>query len=300
MNCPCWQWRIDQTEGQRTKDEVQRLVPRPSSIVLSPLYFVLVICLLCQPGNAAGGSDKVDTYISQQMAKHQIPGLSLAVVKNGKVLKLKGYGVSSIELGVPADENSVFQIYSTTKIFAGVAILKLVEDGKLTLDTAVTDIIETLPPAWKAIRVRHLLTHTSGLPEKQDNPRFAGLSDEKKKETPPEEWIPLVAEMPLKFHAGEKLSYHRSGYSLLGVIVERLAGMTFAAFLEARVFAPLQMSSTRFGDSEVIVKGHPPTAYFRGDGELRHWVYAFGYGNPGTGLNSSAADLVLLFINTLT
>jgi CubicO group peptidase (beta-lactamase class C family) len=225
------------------------------------------------------------------MSKYGIPGLAVAVVRNGKVLKLKGYGLASVEFDIPATENSIFQIYSTTKIFAGVAIMKLVEDGKLSLDTPVTDVVENLPSEWKAIRVRHLLTHTSGLPETSDNSRFANLPEEKRRGISWEEGIRFVAEVPLKFKPGDKFSYHRSGYNLLALIVERLSKKTFAAFLEERVFAPLGMSFKRFGDSEMVIKGRPSTAYNRGTGELRNWVYSFGFGNPGAGLNSSASDL---------
>ncbi|HEU4595828.1 MAG TPA: serine hydrolase domain-containing protein [Pyrinomonadaceae bacterium] len=243
--------------------------------------------------SAARADREVDAYVARQMAKYQIPGLALAVLRDGKVLKLKGYGLSSVEFGMRADEHSVFQIYSTTKIFTGVALLKLVEDGRLTLDTPVTDVIENLPEEWKAVRVRNLLSHTSGLAELRESPRFRSLPDERKKYLPREEGVRFVAEVPLKFKPGEKFMYHTSGYNLLGVIVERLSKKSFAAFLEERVFAPLGMKATRMGDTESIVKGRPATAYIRKDGELRNHVYTFGVGggNPGSGLNSSVADM---------
>jgi CubicO group peptidase (beta-lactamase class C family) len=227
------------------------------------------------------------------MSKYQIPGLSVAVVRNGKVLKLKGYGLASIEFDLQASENSVYQIYSTTKIFTGVAIMKLVEDGKLSLDTPVTEIIENLPDEWKAIRIRNLLTHTSGLPELRDNPRFVKLPDDRKKYLPREEGMRFVAEMPLKFKPGERFMYHTSGYNVLGIIIERLTKKSFGAFLEERVFGPLKMTSTRLGDTETVIKGRPSTAYIRLNGELRNTFYTFGVsgGNPGSGLNSSVADL---------
>src|SRR5262245_38646590 len=106
------------------------------------------------------------------MAKYGIPGLSAAVLKSGEDVQLKGYGLASVELDVPARENSVYQIYSATKAFAGIALMMLVEEGRLSLETPVTEILDYLPPTWKEIRVRHLPTHTSGLPEKQDSPRF--------------------------------------------------------------------------------------------------------------------------------
>ncbi|MBA3354866.1 MAG: beta-lactamase family protein [Pyrinomonadaceae bacterium] len=116
---------------------------------------------------------QVDTYIRQQIRKYRIPGLSVAVVRRGRVVKLKGYGVANVEFDTPMDANTVYQLFSVSKIFAGVAVMKLVEEGRLTLDTPVTDIVPSLPREWRAIQIRHLLTHTSGLPEISGNPRFA-------------------------------------------------------------------------------------------------------------------------------
>jgi CubicO group peptidase (beta-lactamase class C family) len=264
----------------------------------SSLGLSLALLLVLQTPSApkaygASAGRQVDDYVARQMQKYRIPGLALAVVRDGKILKLKGYGLSSVDLGLRADEHSVFQIYSTTKIFTGVAIMKLVEDGKLSLDAPLTEVLEEAPGEWKAIRVRNLLTHTSGLPELRENARFLSLPDERKKYLPREEAAKFVAELPLKFKPGEKFMYHNSGYNLLGIIVERLSKKSFAAFLEERVFGPLKMTATRMGDTESIVKGRPPTAYILRDGELHNHVYTFGVGggNPGAGLNSSVADM---------
>ncbi len=125
---------------------------------------------------------QVDTYIKQQIQKYKIPGLSVAVVRKGRVVKLKGYGVANVEFDVPSDPNTVYQLFSVSKIFAGVAVMKLVEEGRLTLDTPVTDIVPDFPRQWRGIHIRHLLTHTSGLPEMSANPRFACLPEDKKRE----------------------------------------------------------------------------------------------------------------------
>jgi CubicO group peptidase (beta-lactamase class C family) len=264
----------------------------------SSLRLLVALLLAAQTATASTSASatrdrEVDEYVARQMAKYKIPGLALAVVRGGKVVKLKGYGLSSVEFGMRADERSVFQIYSTTKMFTGVAVMKLVEDGKLSLDTPVTELLEGLPAEWKAVRVRNLLSHTSGLAELRESAPFMALPDERKKYLPREEGVRFVAGVPLKFKPGEKFMYHTSGYNLLGVIVERLSKKSFAAFLGERVFAPLGMTATRMGDSETVVKGRPATAYILKDGELRNHVYTFGVGggNPGSGLNSSAADM---------
>src|SRR5262245_5431627 len=111
----------------------------------------------------------VDLYIKQQMIKDGIPGLSITVLKHGEVLKSRGYGLIIVEFHHPASVDSVYQLASVTRICTGVAIMKLVEDGKLSLDAPVTGLIENLPEKWAVIRVRHLLTHTSGLKNPFEN-----------------------------------------------------------------------------------------------------------------------------------
>ena len=241
---------------------------------------------------------QVDSYIKQQIRKYKIPGLSVAVVSKGRVVKLKGYGVANVEFDVPTDANTVYQLFSVSKIFAGVAVMKLVEEGKLTLDTPVTDIVQNFPREWRAIHIRHLLTHTSGLPEMSANPRFACLPEDKKKRVTPEEEIAFLAQLPLKFQPGAKWSYHLSGYHLLGFIVQKLTKKSYAAFLEERVFAPLGMASTRFGGTEAgVIKRRSATSYSRETGQLTGWIYPFTTKDyPAAGLNSSVADLTKFLI----
>ncbi|MCM3900478.1 MAG: beta-lactamase family protein [Pyrinomonadaceae bacterium] len=241
---------------------------------------------------------QVDSYIKQQVQKYKIPGLSVVVVKKGRVVKLRGYGVASVEFDVPAVANTVYQLFSVSKIFAGVAVMKLVEDGKLSLDTPVTDIVPNLPREWRAIEIQDLLTHTSGLPELSSNPRFACLPEDKKRRVTADEEIAFLSELPLKFQPGSKWSYHLSGYQLLGFIVQRLTKKSYAAFLDDQVFKPLGMSATKFGGTEAeVIKRRSPTSYSRETGQLAGWVYPFSARDyPAAGLNSSAADLAKFFI----
>lgn len=266
-----------------------------SSRVSARVKFLFLSCLIIcgQLSAAASVDEKADAYIKQEMAKYRIPGMAVAVIRNGKVLKLKGYGLTSLELNVAANEHSVFPLYSVTKIFTGIALMKLVEAGKLSLDAPVTDFFEGLPKEWQEIKVRNLLTHTSGLAELRESQRFQSLPDEQKKYFPREEGMRYVAEMPLKFKPGEKFLYHTSGYNILALIVARVTGKPFDAFLQERLFTPLGMTSTLFGDTETIIKGRPSTAYLLDKGELRNLALTFNVngGNPGAGLNSSVADL---------
>jgi CubicO group peptidase (beta-lactamase class C family) len=256
------------------------------------LLALLSILVLASQSFAVNVNDNVDDYVKQAMTKHQIPGMTVAVVKSGKVLKLKGYGVASVEFDVPATEHTVYQLFSVSKLFAGIAVMKLVEDGKLTLDTPVSEIIEDAPPAWKALHIRHLLTHTSGLPEMSANPRYVALAEDQKRRLTATEEIGFVAELPLKFAPGEKFSYHQSGFRMLGVIVEKLTKQTYSEFLRARVFEPLGMTAQFGGTEAAVIKRRAPTSYYRESDTLRGWIYPFSVRDyPAAGLNSSAGDL---------
>jgi CubicO group peptidase (beta-lactamase class C family) len=232
------------------------------------------------------------------MVKHKIPGLAVAVVKNGRILKLKGFGVASVEFDVPMKENTIFQLFSVSKIFTGVAAMRMIQEEKLSLEAPVTDFIERLPADWKAIQVRHLLTHTSGLPEMSANPRFRCLSEDQKRRVTVEEEIGFIAEMPLKFRPGERFSYHQSGYRLLGMMIQKLTKRAYSDFLQENIFSPLEMTSTRFGGTEsIVIKGRSSTSYSRESGDLRAWIYPFSMRDyPAAGLNSSASDLAKFFI----
>jgi len=107
--------------------------------------------------------DNVDEYVIGQIKQRNIPGLSLAVVWDGRIIKAAGYGLANMELQVPAAKETVYEIGSITKQFTAEAVILLVEEGKLGLDDPISKYLPDLPQAWAQITVRHLLTHTSGL-----------------------------------------------------------------------------------------------------------------------------------------
>jgi len=261
---------------------------RPVCVCLAVLFFTVHAGARQKPP-----LDRVDAYLVERMAAHHIPGLAVAVVKDGKIAKLKGYGLASLEFEEPVSESTPFQIYSVTKAFAGLAVMKLVEDGALTLDTRARSIVSEAPPSWDLITIRQLLDHTSGLPELNDNPEYAQLTEDKKRLVTPDEAIRYAISAPLRSLPGAKYAYHRFSYTLFGAIVQRVTKMPFDVFLRDRIFNPLGMASTRFGDWESVIPRRA-TAYNYADGTLRNWFYGFGFGNPGAGLNSSASDLAKL------
>ena len=120
-------------------------------------------------------ADKVDDYVKAEMQKQRIPGVSLAVIKDGKIIKAEGYGLANVELNVPARPETVYKIGSVSKQFIAAGIMLLIQDGKIGLDDKISKYLEGTPDTWKDITVRHLLTHTSGIV--REAPGFDPLKD---------------------------------------------------------------------------------------------------------------------------
>src|SRR5687768_3454680 len=210
---------------------------KPSMIGLACLMLAI---------DARAQTDKVDEYIEAEMRRQHIPGLSLAIVHGGKVVKSKGYGLANMELKVRATPNTVYQIQSITKSFVACGIMLLVEDGKIGLDDKITKYLSGLPEAWNGVTVRQLLTHTSGIPNfVSDQGSGAAILAFSQKVSSPEEIIGWAAARPLKFAPGEGRRYSSTGYQLLGMIIEKVSGKPWGQFLQDRIFAPLGMTRTR-------------------------------------------------------
>src|SRR5262249_55095542 len=156
----------------------------------------------------------------------------VAVVRDGKVVLAKGYGYASVELGVPATADTVYEIGSITKQFTSTAIMMLVEEGKIAVDDKVRKYLPDLPESWDTITVRHLLTHTSGIKNYTSLPDFQRMS---RQETTPADVVKLVSSIPLEFKPGDKMSYCNTGYFLLGMVIEKVSGKSYADFLQERI-----------------------------------------------------------------
>ncbi len=192
--------------------------------------------------------DAVDEIVLSRMKERNIPGAAVAVVKQGKVLKLKGYGLASLEFGVPVTTETVFEIGSVSKQITAAGIMLLVEDGKVDLDEKISKYLPDTPESWKDITVRHLLTHTSGIKSYTSLTGF-----ELARRVTIEGFIKQLAPYPLEFTPGDKSAYSNSGYNLLAYIIQTQSGQTYIDFLRGRIFRPLGMSKTTDRDPQFIV-----------------------------------------------
>src|SRR5438477_6351227 len=210
---------------------------RQASLVLVLLLAPLLVA--APPARA----DAIDDYIKVEMERRHIPGLALAVARNGKIVKVRGYGIANLEHDVPVTPDTVFELASVTKQFTATAIMLLVEEGKVQLDDPVAWHLPRAPQTWKAITVRHLLTHTSGLPGLGSGLKALWGSGPRMRYGTAE-MFDAATKDELSFPAGERHQYSDVGYILLGMIIEAASGQRYRDFLAERFFRPLGMSAT--------------------------------------------------------
>ena len=200
----------------------------------TPLFALVLLLIATVPVRA----DKIDDYVKAEMQRQHIPGTSIAVLKDGKIIKAEGYGLANVELNVPARPETVYKIGSASKQLIAAGIMILIQDGKLSLDDKISKFLEGTPDTWKEITIRHLLTHTSGLV--REAPGFDPLKIQDDADV-----IKTAYPLPLRFAPGEKWEYCNVGYFSLAEIIRKVSGKPWGDYLNERLFLPLEMNVTR-------------------------------------------------------
>lgn len=220
-----------------------------SWIMIGTLTVTLISGLACKRI-----TQKLDEYMQEAEEHWGFSGAVLVAV-NGHVLLAKGYGRANIPIGEPNTPDTKFFIGSITKQFTAAAILKLVEQGKINLDSPITRYLPDWPiMIGNKISVRHLLTHQSGIPCYTDNPllmlhRMEGISQA--------ELVDIIRESPLEFEPGTRFKYSNSGYIVLGEIIEAVSGQSYEAFLHHEILKPAGMLDSGYGRRDAA---HPQRA----------------------------------------
>jgi CubicO group peptidase (beta-lactamase class C family) len=197
----------------------------------------------CSPGteHASSASDRLDDLFSP-LQKGTQPGVAVMVVHNGKVLHQKGYGYADIKRKIPISAQTAFRLGSVSKQFTAMAIMQLAEQGKLGYDDLIGDYVPELA-VYKGVTIRHLLTHTGGLPEYYDDIDVThGMPSNA-------DAAALLGEMASPvFPPGERYEYSNPGYDMLANVVTAASGVDFVEFSQQNIFAPLHMDSTTIHD----------------------------------------------------
>jgi len=186
----------------------------------------------------ARARDSVDRVVVSAMERMRIPGVALAVVRAGKVIKAEGYGIADLEHAIPVTPQTVFKIGSVSKQFLATGIMLLAQDGRLAVDDPVAKYYPNAPESWRGITLRHFLTHTSGV--LREGPAF-----DPGKIQPDSIVIRSAFERPLEFAIGSKYQYCNVCYFTLADVIARASGKPWDVFLAERVFRPVGMPATR-------------------------------------------------------
>ena len=199
------------------------------------LIVLLFLKALAAPDDTAR---RAAEYMEAQARVNHFSGVVL-VARDGKVVFTHSYGFANAEKRVPNTVDTRFRIASITKIFTAAAVLMLRDEGKLRLENSICEYIKGCPETWKAITLKHLLTHSSGIPDD-----FAEFSQLRREHGTPAEFIEAIKKHAPTFTPGARSQYSNSGYILLGGVIARVTGDSYANFLRKRIFEPLNMKQT--------------------------------------------------------
>ncbi|MDI3281931.1 serine hydrolase domain-containing protein [Polyangium sp. 15x6] len=180
----------------------------------------------------------MDAYIHAVMEKNHVPGVAVAIVRQGKIERITTYGVADLESEAKVGPETAFQIASATKLFTGTLVMLLVQEGKIGLDDPISKYLPDAPEAWKVITVRHLAAHASGLKDDPEDQNDAAASVAARYEA--------AKKGPLAYTPGERSEYALTDFVVLTHVLETVTGERFEELLKRRIFQPLGFSCTRF------------------------------------------------------
>lgn len=225
----------------------------------------------------------------------QTPGAAVAIVKDGKIVFQKGYGMADLDHDIPITPQTVFNIASVSKQFTAFAIYLLDSEGSISLEDDVRKYITELPDYGTVIKVKHLLAHTSGL---RDQAAIGSLAGNRSGDiSTTEQHLKLIARQKnLNFTPGTAFGYCNTGYTLLAEIIRRVTGKSFAAYTEEKIFKPLGMTSTQFYDNHRKVVKNKAASYELMNGTYYH--QPLNVSNPGpSNLLTTVEDLTKWVLN---
>ncbi|WP_262919148.1 serine hydrolase domain-containing protein [Niabella hibiscisoli] len=242
----------------------------------------LLLCLLI-PALSFAQVDSTDIIVKQMMEQQKIVGLSLAVIKNGQTVANKGYGLANVELNVPVDAETVIRLGSVSKQFFTTAIIKLMEEGKLSIDDSVHKFFPDAPAAWRPITINNLMSHTSGL--QREGPAY-----DNNKIQPDIDIIKSAYNLPFVFNVGEKFQYCNLGYFMLAEIITQVSGMPWQDYIRAALFIPAGMHNSYLTDFYPIIP-HRASGYMHLKDTLVNATAMYAI-RPSGGFLSTSTDMI--------
>lgn len=226
------------------------MISKPNRTIIQTVFLgVFITAGIFNVSYGQTKADKLDKLMSTYAEYGKFNG-SVLVAEKGKVIYKKGFGLANIEWDVPNQPDTKFRLGSITKQFTAMAIMQLVEKGKLKLDVPISTYLPDYPKKnGDIITIHHLLTHSSGIPDLPSFPNFD--KNNSRNAYSPAELVKLFADSTLQFKPGEKFAYSNSGYMLLGYIIEKVTGKSYEQVLQENIFTPLKMNNTGYIDMSV-------------------------------------------------
>ncbi len=262
------------------------------AVILSSALLNLCVGLVPGGGSTAHAEDathpQITDLLTEKQAELGIVGYSAVVLHNGERIHASAAGFANLEHGVPASEDTVFQVFSVAKLFVNVTVMQLVESGQVDLDAPIASYVSDLPSAWRSISVRALLAHSSGLPDYYQWPN----------RTPPSADAALesVRGQPFAFETGTQTQYNQTNYLLLKLLIEAVTGEDFTQVMRARMIAPANLDDTQYAGEFAVVPGRATMYRATPDGVRRNiFIDQPDYMFASTGLNATASDLATWF-----
>lgn len=264
--------------------------PRIHPIVAALIVTFSSIWTACAAAPAdAEISAKVDAIAAEFLQKPGAVGLSIGVARKGRVIVAGGYGLADAEFEVPANKDTMFRIGSVTKQFTAAAIMRLVERGRISLNDDLSKYLPDVPLQGNAVTIRQLLNHTSGIPNYTDLEAWGKVIP---LELTHAEVLALVKGKSFDFKTGERWAYNNTAYHMLGMIIEKISGLTYDKYMQDEFFTPLNLRRTRYDSNAALMKNRAQ-GYTLHDGQLANDL-PFGISQPfaAGALLSTGHDLV--------
>ena len=206
------------------------------TVPLATSSLLTLICAGIASAQTTAVRDSIDRFVQAELTRQRIPGISVAVLRGDSVILSRGYGFANVEQRIPATDSTVYMVGSLTKPVIAAAIVLLTQQGRLKLDDPITKYLAEGRAVWSGVTIRHLLTHTAGVP--QDT-----LLDWSREYSESE--MVRSAAQPLEFRPGTRQSYSSTGYALLGVIIHRVTGVPWDDFIRKHIFQGLEMRTAQ-------------------------------------------------------
>ena len=267
-------------------------------ILVKATKLITVLFCICslQLLIAAQKHSDVEKEITEMMNVYRVPGLSVAIVKDRKIILCRGFGLSNIEKNIPFDQNTVGRLASATKFLTGLAVLRMAEKGVINLNDPLKKYVSDIPKDWQEIPLWRLMNHTSGIPS-TDNTPFMKMTDDEQRTLSERTLFQMISKMPLDYQSGSKWRYQQTAFVIMAMIIMEKTGKTWQEVIRDTILQPAGMENTVHNELIKYPADLMPKNYEFENGKFANQSYFYVLAqSTGAGYNSTATDLARMFL----